>query len=137
MSSSELKLKWTGVKGSDLDHYNIYSSTKSKFTVSPGKTPASGTSDTNSYSSTGLHASTKYYFKVAAVDKSGNIGKISSTKNGKTNALSSNSPSSGLAADEIKDSLIADPFVKNSSELNSDQSHEVLDNNSNSIATKN
>lgn len=137
VSSSELKLKWTGVKASDLDHYNIYSSTKSKFTVSPGKTPASGTSATNSYSNTGLHASTKYYFKVAAVDKAGNIGKLSSTKNGKTNALSSNSASSGLAADEMKDSLIADPFVKNSSEMNSDQNHEVLNNNSNSIATKN
>ncbi len=46
-------------------------------------------------------------------------------------------PASGLAADEMKDSLIADPFAKNSSEMNSDQSHEVINNNSNSIATKN
>ena len=43
-----------------------------------------GTSTTSSYHSTGLNPSTKYYFKVAAVDNAGNIGALSSEKSGVT-----------------------------------------------------
>ena len=58
--------------------------TKSSFKVTLGVTVPAGTSKTNSYSSTGLSPSTKYYYKVAAVDNAGNIGQLSSTKSGKT-----------------------------------------------------
>ena len=46
--------------------------------MTPGETSPAGTSTTNSYSSTGLSPSTEYYYRVAAVDKSGNIGQLSS-----------------------------------------------------------
>ncbi len=84
VSSTELGLKWTANKESDFSHYNIYIGSKSSFKVSPGDTPPTGTSTTNSYSSTGLKPSTTYYYKVAAVDKTGHIGSLSSTKSGKT-----------------------------------------------------
>ena len=77
VSGNQIDLKWAGVKDSDLNHYNVYLGTKSSFKVSPGVTIPTGTSTTNSYSSTGLKPSTKYYYKVAAVDNSGNIGTLS------------------------------------------------------------
>lgn len=118
VSNSELKLKWTAVKASDLDHYNIYIGSKSKFSVTPGTTPPAGTSTTNSYSSTGLHSSTKYYFKVAAVDKAGNIGKLSSAKGGKTKSVSS----SGIKNDEVMNSLKANSALKTLPEEKIDKS---------------
>ena len=54
VSDNQIDLKWTGVKDSDLDHYNVYRGTKSSFKVSSGVTVPTGTSSTNSYSSTGL-----------------------------------------------------------------------------------
>ena len=84
VSSTELSLKWTANKESDFSHYNIYMGSKSSFKVSPGDTPPTGTSTTNSYSNSGLKPSTTYYYKVAAVDKAGHIGSLSSTKSGKT-----------------------------------------------------
>src|SRR4029079_6296038 len=77
VSSNQIDLKWTGVKDSDLSHYNIYMGTKSSFRVIPGVTEPTGTSTTNSYSSTGLKPSTKYYYKIAAVDDSGNAAPLS------------------------------------------------------------
>jgi len=87
VSSNQIDLKWTGVKDSDLSHYNIYMGTKSSFRVIPGVTEPTGTSTTNSYSSTGLKPSTKYYYKIAAVDDSGNAGTLS-TMYGITHAAS-------------------------------------------------
>ena len=52
--------------------------TSDGFSVTPGVTSPAGTSTANSYSSTGLNPSTKYYYRVAAVDKAGNIGQLSS-----------------------------------------------------------
>ena len=77
---------WSGVQNreSDFSHYNVYKGTKSSFTVSLGTTSPAGTSTTNSYSSTGLNPSTTYYYKVAAVDKAGHIGSVSTPKYGKT-----------------------------------------------------
>ena len=86
VSGNQIDLKWAGVKDSDLNHYNVYLGTKSSFKVSPGVTVPTGTSTTNSYSSTGLKPSTKYYYKIAAVDNSGNMGSLSTTKSGRTNA---------------------------------------------------
>ena len=74
--SSTLNLAWTKVTASDFNHYNVYRGTSSGFTVTPGVTVPTGTSTTNSYSNTGLSPSTKYYYKVAAVDNAGNIGLI-------------------------------------------------------------
>ena len=65
VSDNQIDLKWTGVKDSDLNHYNIYRGTKSSFKVSSGETMPTGTSTTNSYSLTGLKPSTKYYVKIA------------------------------------------------------------------------
>ena len=46
--------------------------------MTPGVTAPTGTSTANSYSSTGLSPSTKYSYRVAAVDNAGNIGPLSS-----------------------------------------------------------
>ena len=124
LSDSELSLKWTAVKASDLDHYNIYASTKSKFTVIPDTTPPVGTATKNTYSSTGLHFSTKYYYKVAAVDEAGNIGKLSSTKSGKTNAVSDSS----IINEDLVSSLKANSTLKGSAERKIDQSHIEMNN---------
>ena len=88
ISSNQIDLKWTGVKDSDLNHYNVYRGTESSFKVSLGVTVPTGTSSTNSYSSTGLNPSTTYYYKVAAVDQAGNVGTLSSAKSAKTRAAS-------------------------------------------------
>ena len=77
MSSSQLNLAWTKVSASDFNHYNIYRGI-SGFTVTPGVTVPTGTSTTNSYANTGLSPSTKYSYRVAAVDNAGNIGPLSS-----------------------------------------------------------
>ena len=84
VSSTQLNLKWSANKENDFSHYNVYKGTKASYTVILGTTPPVGTSSTNTYSSTGLNPSTTYYYKVAAVDKAGHIGPVSSTKSGKT-----------------------------------------------------
>ena len=56
VSDNQIDLKWTGIKGPDFNHYNIYMGTKSSFKVSSGVTVPTGTSTTNSYSSTGLES---------------------------------------------------------------------------------
>jgi len=88
-SDAQLDLKWSKPKGSNIDHYNIYKSISSKFIVTSGVTEPSGKSSSTSYSSTGLSPSTKYYYKVAAVDNAGNIGPLSDTKSGTTKSSSS------------------------------------------------
>ena len=84
ISSNQIDLKWTGVIDSDLNHYNIYKGTKSSFKVSHGVTVPIGTSTTNSYSRTGLDPSTRYYYKIDAVDDANNIGPLSNPKSGMT-----------------------------------------------------
>ena len=74
------ELRWSGNKAQDFDHYNVYESTKSNF----AKTNLAGTCNTNSYSRTGLAPFTTYYYRVAPVDKAGNIGPLSSVESGKT-----------------------------------------------------
>ena len=64
VSDNRIDLKWTGIKGRDFNHYNVYMDTKPSFKVLPGVTVPSGTSNTNSYSSTGLDPSNKYYYKI-------------------------------------------------------------------------
>ena len=84
VSDNRIDLKWTGIKEPDFNHYNVYMGTKPSFKVSPGVTVPSGTSNTNSYSSTGLDPSTTYYYKIAAVDDANNIGPLSNAKSGMT-----------------------------------------------------
>ena len=66
---SQINLVWTANPQADgVTNYNIYRGTTAGFTVNPGTTPPIATPATNSYSDTGLTASTTYYYKVAAVD---------------------------------------------------------------------
>jgi peptidoglycan/xylan/chitin deacetylase (PgdA/CDA1 family) len=61
VSSSQIDLDWNANTESDLDHYSVYRD---------GTFVASTT--VSNYSDTGLSASTTYYYKVTAVDTSGN-----------------------------------------------------------------
>jgi hypothetical protein len=85
-SSSQLNLTWTANTEPDLNHYNVYRGTTQGFAVTPGTTTPVGTPTTNSFSNTGLAASTTYYYKVAAVDNAGNIGTPSDEGSGTTGA---------------------------------------------------
>ena len=93
VSTSQLNLAWNKNSESDFDHYNVYRGTSDGFSVTPGVTSPAGTPTANSYSSTGLNPSTTYYYKVAAVDKTGNIGQLSSQVS-KTTATPPPPPSS-------------------------------------------
>ena len=108
ISSTQLNLVWNRVTATDFNHYNIYRGT-SGFTVTPGVTPPVGTSATTSYSNTGLSPSTKYSYRVAAVDNAGNIGSVSSQVSNTTAAstastdrtpptVTSTSPASGATS---------------------------------------
>jgi len=77
-SDTVINLSWTANTEPDLDHYNVYRGTVNGFTVTLGVTVPVGTPFTNSYSDTGRTASTTYYYRVSAVDTSGNIGPLSS-----------------------------------------------------------
>ncbi|MGI2296825.1 cadherin-like beta sandwich domain-containing protein [Paenibacillus sp. GXUN7292] len=59
----------------EVENYVIYRSTEAGFTASAEH--AVGTSRTLTYKDTGLLPATTYYYKVAAVDLSGNIGPVS------------------------------------------------------------
>jgi chitodextrinase len=77
-SSSQLNLTWTANPQSDgVGHYNVYRGTTANFAVDTATDTPLATPTTNSYSDTGLTASTTYYYKVAAVDTSNNIGALS------------------------------------------------------------
>ena len=84
--NTQLNLVWTANTETDLHHDNVYRSTTAGFTVTLGTTTPVGQPTTNSFSNTGLTASTTYYYKVSAVDASGNIGPLSSERSGTTSA---------------------------------------------------
>jgi hypothetical protein len=77
---SALNLVWTPNSESDLDHYNIHRDTESGFTPDAANLIAQPA--TASYSDSGLDSSTTYYYRVAAVDTSNNIGPMSSEESG-------------------------------------------------------
>jgi len=83
VSSSQLDVSWTANVELDLNHYKVYRSTLSVFT--PSATNLIASPATDSYSDTGLTASTTYYYMVSAVDKAGNEGEPSSEVSGTTN----------------------------------------------------
>ncbi len=72
-SSSVINLAWTAdtaPANCTISSYNVFRSTTSGFTPSSSNQIASGVTAT-SYSSTGLTASTTYYYKIEAVDADG------------------------------------------------------------------
>jgi subtilisin len=87
VSSSQLNVSWNANAEPDLSHYNIYRSTTSGFF--PNASNLVSSPATNVYSDTALIANIIYYYKVAAVDSSGNEGSPSIEASGRTNALPS------------------------------------------------
>ena len=79
-SASQLDLVWTPNPESDVDHYDVHRDTVSGFT--PSATNLVAQPAVASYSDTGLDSSTTYYYRVAAVDTSNNIGPMSSEASG-------------------------------------------------------
>ena len=77
VSDSQLNLAWTINTEPDLAHYNVYRGTTAGFAVNTATDTPLAVPATNSFSNTGLTASTTYYYRVAAVDTSGNIGILS------------------------------------------------------------
>jgi len=72
-SSSVINLSWTAdtaPANCTINGYNVFRSTTSGFTPSSSNQIASGVTAT-SYSSTGLSASTTYYYKIDAADAAG------------------------------------------------------------------
>ena len=72
------------IQNQPINHYNIYRSTTNGFTVNTATDTPIATPTTNSYSNTGLTASTTYYYVVAAVNNSSVIGPVSSQASGTT-----------------------------------------------------
>ena len=90
--STQLNLAWTANTEPDLNHYNVYRGTIQGFAVTPGTTVPVATPTTNSYPNTGLTPSTTYYYRVAAVDNSGNIGPLSDEASGTTTSAADTTP---------------------------------------------
>ena len=76
ITANSIGLSWTSNIEADLDHYNVYRGTTAGFVVNSSTIPLAQ-SATNTYSDTGLPQSSTYYYKVAAVDTSGNKGNVS------------------------------------------------------------
>ena len=79
---NQMSLNWassTDPGGPGTKGYNIYRSP-----TSTGTAVQIGTSTTNSYTDTGLHSSTTYYYTVAAYDTNGNASPQSSQAQGTT-----------------------------------------------------
>ncbi|MDU4698073.1 MAG: Ig-like domain-containing protein [Paenibacillus sp.] len=72
---------------SDIEHYLIYRGTEPEFP--PDEAHVAGSSRNLTYTDTGLLPNTTYYYKVAAMDISGNIGPATSSAASATTATSS------------------------------------------------
>ncbi|NVM56104.1 MAG: hypothetical protein HWN66_20575, partial [Candidatus Helarchaeota archaeon] len=75
-----LELDWEKVRARDLDHYNIYRSTIPGFI--PDLENPDATSQSHHYLDTDLTDGVTYYYRVAAVDRSNNIGEPSDEASG-------------------------------------------------------
>jgi endo-1,4-beta-xylanase len=82
VSSSSINLDWADNTDSDLAGYKVYRSTTSNFT--PGSANFVKQVTTSAYTDTGLTADTTYYYKVTAVDTSGNESQPSAQASAKT-----------------------------------------------------
>src|SRR5829696_6384726 len=85
-NSTRLNLVWTANTDTDLLHYNVYRGKTAGFTVNTATAAPVGQPSTNSFSDTGLTPSTTYFYRVAAVDGSDNIGALSTEASGATKA---------------------------------------------------
>ena len=93
VSCSQLDVSWAANNESDLHHYNVY-----RRSETPGFTLVASPT-TNSYSDTGLTASTTYYYNITAVDNSSNVGEASDEKSGTTAADSTGPVTSDVVAE--------------------------------------
>jgi len=84
VSDIQLSLSWTANTEVDLHHYNVYRGNTAGFPVSTATDTPLAQPTSNSFSNTGLSSSTTYYYRVAAVDLSGNIGIPSNETSGTT-----------------------------------------------------
>ncbi|MEK7823590.1 MAG: C25 family cysteine peptidase [Candidatus Eisenbacteria bacterium] len=82
-SQSSISLTWTRVTAPDLAGYNIYRSTASAGPFT--KVNAVPTDRTSYYQDEGLNPLTRYYYKVTAVDSSGNESGLSLLTDTSTN----------------------------------------------------
>ncbi len=92
-SSSQINLSWTASSTAGVT-YSVFGSTSSGFTPSSSNLLASGLTATT-YSSTGLTASTAYYYVVEAVNSTGTA---SSTQSSATTSASSSGGTGGTGA---------------------------------------
>jgi hypothetical protein len=86
VSDSQLNLSWTANAEPDLDHYNVYRGNTAGFPVNTSTDTPLAQPTGNSFSNASLSSSTTYYYRVVAVDTSGNIGNISNEASGTTAA---------------------------------------------------
>jgi fibronectin type 3 domain-containing protein len=107
VGSHRTELSWTDITGQGVSEYKVYRSTTSGFTPSPATFV--GFSNGPSYEDRNLTPSTTYYYKVSAVDESGNEGSVSSQTSAATAAASSSPPagatSLSASLDGSKDSI--------------------------------
>lgn len=108
-SSSVINLAWTAdtaPANCTISGYNVYRSTTNGFTPSSSNEVASGVTAT-SYSSSGLTASTTYYYKIEAVDSDG-------TSSASAQASATTSASSGGGGGGGSSACTVDYAISNS-----------------------
>jgi hypothetical protein len=76
-NATQIDLTWIANSESDIGHYNVYRGINPNFPVNTAVDIPIASPITNSHSDTGLLPGTAYYYKVAAVDTSGNNGPLS------------------------------------------------------------
>ena len=107
ISGSQIDLGWTTNPEPDVAHYNVYRGTTAGFAVNTATDTPLAQPTGNSYSdTTGLTESTTYYYKVAAVDTSSNIGILSDEGLGTTGDSTAPSKVLGLTVTPISGSQI-------------------------------
>ena len=79
ISDTQINLSWTASAAGDLNHYDVHRSTNTGFTPSSA---ADIPTYNPSYNNTGPYCSLPYYYKVGAVDNSGNIRTYSTQASG-------------------------------------------------------
>jgi hypothetical protein len=76
LSSGSIGLDWLDNGEGDLGGYNVYRGTQSGFTAGPSNRIASGVV-VSQFTDTGLSPGTSYFYRVTAVDTSGNESAVS------------------------------------------------------------
>ncbi|MFC4779511.1 hypothetical protein ACFO9Q_22255 [Paenibacillus sp. GCM10023252] len=102
VGSKRIQLSWNASSAPDTAEYKIYRSTTSGFTPSAATLVAF--SSKPSYQDSGMNPSTSYYYKITAVDDSGNEGTPSSQVTAATAASSATAPAQLTGASAVLDS---------------------------------